>query len=153
MRWKRRNVGQRLFFSKRGRDIQDTKAQKTSKTKLNPQVHLQGKEHSNRHDRQDEIGRGVEHALHVSRIGLHIRIPALARLAHGIPETVHVAALREDGDAGKEVHDQLLRHQAVEEPAALLGDAEQTEHEVHDGNAAEGAAHDCCVAVSLSFEG
>lgn len=137
---------------KRRRNIQDTKAEKTSKTKLNPQVHLQRKEDSNRHNRQDEIGRGVEHALHVSRIGLHIRTPALARLAHGIPETVHVAALREDGDGGEEVDDQLLRHQGVEEPPAGLGIAEEAEHEVHKGDTAESAAHDCCVAVSLRFE-
>jgi hypothetical protein len=137
---------------KRRGNIQDTKAEKPSKTKLNPQVHLQRKEDSNRHNRQDEIGSGVEHALHVSRIGLHIRIPALARLAHGIPETVHVAALREDGDGGEEVDDQLLRHQGVEEPPAGLGVAEEAEHEVHEGDTTEGAAHDCCVAVSLRFE-
>ncbi len=135
--------GDEMRGEKRTQVIQHTKAQKTSKTQLNPQVHLQGKEDSNRHHRQDEIGRGVEHALHVSRIGLHIRTPALARRAHGIPETVHVAALREDGDGGEEVHDQLLRHQAVEEPAARLGVAEQAEHEVHEGDAAESAAHDC----------
>jgi hypothetical protein len=143
MRWKGRTAGQLMFYIRGRGHIQHTQAQKPSKTKLNPQVHLQRKEDRNRHNRQDKIGCGVEHALHVSRIGLHVRTPALARLAHGIPQTVHVAALREDGDGSEKVDDQLLRHQGIEEPAALLGVAEEAEQEVHERDTAEGAAHDC----------